>query len=308
MLAQQALTVQAAVERAVQSGHRPSHAPVVEGMWGLSYERPAVHMREYLSVLLPLDQRRAGQLQRGILPRKRRRAGADAQAAAGADRRAGARDAAHGRRDDGRHDHLDGRPEGARQSHRSAHHEGSERCGPARASHRGRPTDRCVATIRHGARERAASSFRDLRHAAKLQARARHRGCGRTGGGRDRWERERGGAAAARPRFCGRHGLPGAGCSRLEMTHRLRWGERGRCSKGSSGSCDWCTLDGNQLSRDPAPTSPICRRRNSMSTWRALSRPATHGGVHLSVGATHLTCIHPTSMTSSICSAGSGPR
>jgi F420-dependent oxidoreductase-like protein len=31
-----------------------SHQPVVEGMWGLSYDKPARHMREYLSVLRPL--------------------------------------------------------------------------------------------------------------------------------------------------------------------------------------------------------------------------------------------------------------
>ncbi len=54
MLAQQALTVQAASGGRFNLGIGPSHAPVVEGMWGMSYEKPAVHMREYLSVLLPL--------------------------------------------------------------------------------------------------------------------------------------------------------------------------------------------------------------------------------------------------------------
>ena len=54
MLAAQALTVQAASNGRFNLGIGLSHAPVVEGMWGLSYERPAVHMREYLSVLLPL--------------------------------------------------------------------------------------------------------------------------------------------------------------------------------------------------------------------------------------------------------------
>lgn len=53
-LAQQALTVQAACDGRFNLGIGLSHAPVVEAMWGLSYERPAVHMREYLSVLLPL--------------------------------------------------------------------------------------------------------------------------------------------------------------------------------------------------------------------------------------------------------------
>src|SRR3989442_9774968 len=53
-LAQQALTVQAATGGSFNLGIGLSHAPVVESMWGLKYDRPAVHMREYLSVLLPL--------------------------------------------------------------------------------------------------------------------------------------------------------------------------------------------------------------------------------------------------------------
>src|SRR5207237_3522396 len=53
-LAQQALTVQAAANGRFNLGIGLSHAPVVESMWGLKYDRPAVHMREYLSVLLPL--------------------------------------------------------------------------------------------------------------------------------------------------------------------------------------------------------------------------------------------------------------
>ncbi len=54
VMAQQALTVQAASDGRFNLGIGLTHAPVVEGMWGLSYDRPAVHMREYLSVLLPL--------------------------------------------------------------------------------------------------------------------------------------------------------------------------------------------------------------------------------------------------------------
>ncbi|HUF52942.1 MAG TPA: LLM class F420-dependent oxidoreductase [Dehalococcoidia bacterium] len=54
IMAQQALTVQAATEGRFHLGLGLSHAPVVEAMWGLSYDRPAVHMREYLSVLQPL--------------------------------------------------------------------------------------------------------------------------------------------------------------------------------------------------------------------------------------------------------------
>ena len=53
-LAQQALTAQAATEGRFTLGVGPSHRFIVEGMLGLSYERPARHVREYLSVLLPL--------------------------------------------------------------------------------------------------------------------------------------------------------------------------------------------------------------------------------------------------------------
>lgn len=53
-MAQQAMTTQAACKGRFTLGIGLSHAPVVQGMWGLPYDRPAVHMREYLSVLAPL--------------------------------------------------------------------------------------------------------------------------------------------------------------------------------------------------------------------------------------------------------------
>jgi F420-dependent oxidoreductase-like protein len=53
-MAQQAATVAAATGGRFTLGIGPSHQPVIEGMWGLSYEKPARHVREYLSVLLPL--------------------------------------------------------------------------------------------------------------------------------------------------------------------------------------------------------------------------------------------------------------
>lgn len=53
-LAQQAATVQALCGGRLTLGVGVSHAPVIAGMHGLDYERPAAHMREYLSVLLPL--------------------------------------------------------------------------------------------------------------------------------------------------------------------------------------------------------------------------------------------------------------
>jgi F420-dependent oxidoreductase-like protein len=53
-LAQQALTVQAATGGRFVLGIGLSHQVVIEGMFGLPFDRPAAHMREYLSVLVPL--------------------------------------------------------------------------------------------------------------------------------------------------------------------------------------------------------------------------------------------------------------
>ena len=53
-LAQQALTTQAITDGRLALGIGLSHQVVVEGMWGMSYDRPARYMKEYLAVLLPL--------------------------------------------------------------------------------------------------------------------------------------------------------------------------------------------------------------------------------------------------------------
>ena len=53
-MAQQALTTQAACSGRFQLGIGLSHKMVIEDMLGLSYERPARHMREYMEVLAPL--------------------------------------------------------------------------------------------------------------------------------------------------------------------------------------------------------------------------------------------------------------
>jgi F420-dependent oxidoreductase-like protein len=53
-LAQQALTTQEATGGRLTLGVGPSHGMVIENMWGMSYEKPARHVREYLSVLVPL--------------------------------------------------------------------------------------------------------------------------------------------------------------------------------------------------------------------------------------------------------------
>jgi F420-dependent oxidoreductase-like protein len=54
MLAQQALTTQAASGGRLILGIGLSHQVVIEGMFGMSFEKPARHMREYLAILVPL--------------------------------------------------------------------------------------------------------------------------------------------------------------------------------------------------------------------------------------------------------------
>ena len=54
MLAGQALTVQAATGGRLTLGIGLSHQIVIENVYGQSFEKPARHMREYLSILMPL--------------------------------------------------------------------------------------------------------------------------------------------------------------------------------------------------------------------------------------------------------------
>ena len=53
-IAQQALTTAAASNNRFTLGIGLSHKLVIEDMLGMSYDKPAKHMREYLSVLMPL--------------------------------------------------------------------------------------------------------------------------------------------------------------------------------------------------------------------------------------------------------------
>jgi len=53
-LAQQAITAHLAVGERLALGIGTSHKVVIEGTFGYSFDRPARHMREYLSVLVPL--------------------------------------------------------------------------------------------------------------------------------------------------------------------------------------------------------------------------------------------------------------
>ncbi len=62
-MAQQALTVNAASGGRLTLGLGPSHRVVVEGSWGLSYDRAAAYMREYLTVLRGLVHEGKAQFQ-----------------------------------------------------------------------------------------------------------------------------------------------------------------------------------------------------------------------------------------------------
>ena len=54
MMAQQALTVNAAAGGRLCLGIGLSHQIVVESMWGMSFDKPVRHMREYIEVMMPL--------------------------------------------------------------------------------------------------------------------------------------------------------------------------------------------------------------------------------------------------------------
>jgi F420-dependent oxidoreductase-like protein len=53
-LASQALSVQAAIGGRLTLGIGTSHGPIVEGAFGVPFDRPAAHTREYLAALVPL--------------------------------------------------------------------------------------------------------------------------------------------------------------------------------------------------------------------------------------------------------------
>lgn len=54
MLAAQARTVQDAIGARLSLGIGLSHQVVVEGMWGISFDRPATYMQEYLEAIAPM--------------------------------------------------------------------------------------------------------------------------------------------------------------------------------------------------------------------------------------------------------------
>ncbi|HVB51683.1 MAG TPA: TIGR03564 family F420-dependent LLM class oxidoreductase [Acidimicrobiales bacterium] len=54
MLATQARTVQDAIGGHLSLGVGLSHQVVVEGLWGIAFDKPATHMREYIEALAPM--------------------------------------------------------------------------------------------------------------------------------------------------------------------------------------------------------------------------------------------------------------
>ncbi len=64
MLAAQARTVQAATGSRLTLGIGLSHKIVIENMLGYSFAKPGTHMREYLSILMPLIRGEAVVLRR----------------------------------------------------------------------------------------------------------------------------------------------------------------------------------------------------------------------------------------------------
>jgi len=56
VMAQQAATAQAATGNRLALGIGLSHKVVIEGMWGMSFAKPVLHLREYLEVLVPLSR------------------------------------------------------------------------------------------------------------------------------------------------------------------------------------------------------------------------------------------------------------
>lgn len=67
VMAQQALTVQAVTGGRFVLGIGMSHQAVVEGLWGLSYDRPARYLREYLSALVPMLAGRSVQAEGAVV-------------------------------------------------------------------------------------------------------------------------------------------------------------------------------------------------------------------------------------------------
>jgi len=96
VLAQQALTVDAAIGGRLMLGVGTSHKFVIEDFFGLSFDKPAAHTRDYLNTLVPAAGRPGAA--RGEGRAMEVRLTVPARLAAGVPRGVGAEDAGHRRR------------------------------------------------------------------------------------------------------------------------------------------------------------------------------------------------------------------
>ncbi len=176
MLAAQALTVQAATGGRLTLGIGLSHQLVIENVFGQSFDKPARHMREYLSILMPLlEGEQASFVGETLSASTFGPLQIDAPAppvlvaALGTTMLQHRRPAGHG------HGHLDDRAGHHRVPHRPHDPVGRHRGRTARAAHRGGP-----AGLRHRRRRRGPGqgrrALRHLRHPALVPGHARPRG------------------------------------------------------------------------------------------------------------------------------------
>ena len=170
MLAAQALTVQAATGGRLTLGIGLSHQMVIENVFGQSFEKPARHMREYLSILMPLLEGEQVSFAGRDPQRLDVRPAADHRAGtAGAGGRPGRRHARHRRADGLGHGDLDDRA-GDHRGPRRPHHPGGRGRGRAPVPRIGVGLPVCVTDDVAAAREKAAEVFSIYGHLPSYRA------------------------------------------------------------------------------------------------------------------------------------------
>ena len=135
-MAQQALTVQAASGGRFTLGIGLSHQIVIENMFGLSFDKPLRHMREYLAVLMPLLTDGKADVDGETISTHAAVDVAEPRPCPGARRRARPEDARARRHGHRRHRHVDDRPGHARVAHRAHDHRGRRARRPPGAADR----------------------------------------------------------------------------------------------------------------------------------------------------------------------------
>ena len=160
-MAQQALTVQAASGGRFTLGIGLSHQMVIESMFGLSFDKPVRHMREYLvgAHAAAARRQRATFDGRDDLHATRRVDVADAHAAAGARRRARPKMLELAGTRHRRHRHLDDRARDARVAHRARR---SPPPAEARAGRRRASSRRCRSASPTTSTPRASAAAQDF--------------------------------------------------------------------------------------------------------------------------------------------------